>query len=150
MHGKWQLNEFTVSTDPARIDGAAVHRFLSQSYWASGIPREVVDRSLQNSLCFGLFIGGEQIGLARVVTDRATFAYLCDVYVLEPYRGRGLAKWLIACVMAHPDLAGLRRFNLMTRDAHRLYAPFGFVPPARPDRSMEKLDPEVYKRSPVH
>ena len=149
MHHEWHLDEFTVTTDPARLDGAAVHRYLVTSYWAAGIPRETVERSLRHSLCFGLYAGVEQIGLARVVTDRATFAYLCDVYVLEPWRGRGLAKWLIECVLAHPDLNGLRRFNLVTRDAHLLYEPVGFVTPVRPDRYMEKLDPEVNKRGPL-
>lgn len=150
MHTEWQRAPFVISTDPARLDVDAVHRFLAASYWAAGIPREVVARSLQNSLCFGLYTGTEQIGLARVVTDRASFAYLCDVYVLEQWRGRGLGKWLIACVVAHPDLQGLRRFNLVTKDAHPLYAAFGFVAPARPKGYMEKLDPEVYKRGPAH
>jgi GNAT superfamily N-acetyltransferase len=147
MHPEWQQNEFTVSTDPARLDVAAIHRFLTTSYWATGIPYEVVARSLQHSLCFGVYHGREQIGLARIITDRATFAYLCDVYILEAWRGRGLAKWLMACVGEHPDLQGLRRFNLVTRDAHPLYRQFGFVTPARPEGYMEKLDRDVYKRA---
>ena len=99
-----------------------MHAFLSRSFWAEGIPRETVAKAVANSLCFGLFDGTSQVGLARVVTDRATFGYLCDVYVLETHRGQGLGKWLIETVMAHPDLQGLRRFQLVTRDAHGLYA----------------------------
>ena len=147
MHPEWQQDEFTVSTDPARLDVAAIHRFLTASYWATGIPYEVVARSLQHSLCFGVYHGREQIGLARIITDRATYAYLCDVYILEAWRGRGLAKWLMACVGAHPELQGLRRLNLVTRDAHPLYRQFGFVTPDRPEGYMEKLDREVYKRA---
>ena len=148
---EWEQDGFLVSTDPNRLDIAAIHDFLSSSYWAAGIPIEVVERSLRNSLCFGLYAPGSgvrtQIGLARVVTDRATFAYLCDVYVLPEYRGRGLGRRLLSCFQAHPDLQGLRRFNLVTRDAHSLYAPLGFRPIAHPDRYMEKLDPDVYKRA---
>jgi GNAT superfamily N-acetyltransferase len=148
---EWEHDGFLVSTDPARLDVAAIHAFLSRSYWAAGIPLEVLERSLRNSLCFGLYTPGSllrpQIGLARVVTDRATFAYVCDVYVLSEYRGRGLGKWLLSCFQSHPDLQGLRRFNLVTRDAHSLYAPLGFRPIAHPDRYMEKLDPDVYKRA---
>ncbi len=147
MHSEWQQNAFTVSTDPARLDAAAIHRFLAASYWAAEIPYGVVARSLQQSLCFGVYHGREQIGLARLITDRATYAYLCDVYILEAWRGRGLAKWLMACVHAHPDLQGLRRFNLVTRDAHPLYRQFGFVTPDRPEGYMEKLDRDVYKRA---
>lgn len=149
MHLEWQQDGFTVSTDPARLDVAAIHRYLAGSYWAAGIPHAVVERSLQHSLCFGVYRGQEQIGLARLITDRATFAYLCDVYILEAWRGRGLAKWLMTCVHAHPDLQGLRRFNLVTRDAHPLYRQFGFVTPDRPEGYMEKLDRDVYKRAAV-
>ena len=145
MHAEWKRNQFLISTDPARLDVEASHAFLTRAYWCEGIPRETVARALQNSLCFGLFDGDQQIGLARVVTDYATFAYLCDVYVLEGYRGRGLGKWLIECVMAHPELQGLRRCNLVTRDAHQLYAPFGFKPLAAPDRHMEMVKSNIYK-----
>lgn len=147
MHLGWHHDEFEVSTDPARIDVGAVHRFLTTSYWAAGIPFEVVERSLRHSLCFGLFTDGDQIGFARVVTDRATYAYLCDVHVLETWRGRGLGRWLMRCVWSHPDLQGLRRCGLVTRDAHALYASSGFTALAHPDRHMEKLDPDVYKRA---
>ena len=145
MHVEWKRSPFLVSTDPTRLEVNAVHAFLAQAYWCEAIPREIVERALRNSLCFGLYEDTAQIGLARVVTDCATFAYLCDVYVLESHRGRGLGKWLIECVMAHPQLQGLRRFNLVTRDAHQLYAPFGFKPLAAPERHMEKVKPSIYK-----
>jgi GNAT superfamily N-acetyltransferase len=135
---------FRISTDPALLDPAAIRDFLSRSYWAEGISHDLVVRSLTGSLCFGLYDAGRQIGLARIITDRATFAYLCDVYVLEEYRGQGLGKWLMASVMAHPDLGGLRRFSLVTRDAHTQYAALGFTPLAQPDRHMEIVLPGLY------
>ena len=128
------------------MDLDAIHAYLSRSYWAEGVPREIVERSLLGSLAFGLFHGGRQVGLARVVTDRATFAYLCDVYVLEEHHGRGLGRWLIESVMAHPDLQGLRRFSLVTRDAHALYNTFGFSALASPDGHMEIVRPGLYLR----
>ncbi|MSO55423.1 MAG: N-acetyltransferase [Acidobacteria bacterium] len=115
----------------------AVHAFLTRSFWAEGISKELVAKAAANSLCFGLFDGQAQVGFARVITDRATYAYLCDVYVLESYRGRGLGKRLVEAVMAHPDLQGLRRFQLVTRDAHGLYERHGFALPADPERHME-------------
>jgi len=137
---------FTVSTDPGRLDVHAIHAFLVTSYWAEGIPREVLERALRHSLCFGLYDGGgRQIGLARAITDAATYAYLCDVYVLPEWRGRGLGAWMMGCVMAHPDLQGLRRFSLVTRDAHELYRPFGFTEIAAPGRHMEIVRPGIYK-----
>lgn len=143
-------NDYTISTDPQRLDVAAIHAYLARSYWAGGIPIETVRRSIEHSLCFGLFHagaerGGEQVGFARVVTDRATFAYLCDVYVLEAHRGHGLGKRLIEAVHRHPELQGLRRFMLATRDAHGLYAQYGFTPVAVPERLMEVLRPDVYR-----
>lgn len=139
-----ERDEFEISTDRARVDIAAVHSFLTASYWAQGIPLPVVERSIRNSLCFGVYRGREQAGFARVITDRATFAYLADVYVLPEFRGQGLAKWLMECILSHPDLQGLRRWSLVTRDAHRLYQAFGFQPLQAPERWMEKHDPEVY------
>ena len=139
--------KFTVSTDPARLDVDAVHAFLSTSYWAQGIPRETVATALRNSLCFGLYEVDRQVGLARMVTDRATFAYLCDVYVLPECRGLGLGRWLMQCVMAHPDLAGLRRLVLVTRDAHDLYRPLGFEELSRPESYMEIARPGIYQKS---
>ena len=137
-------NSYAVSADPARLDLAAVHAYLSQSYWSPGLPLGVLRRAVANSLCFGAYLGSEQVGFARVVTDRATFAYLCDVYVLDAHRGRGLATRLVTAVVAHPDLQGLRRFALVTRDAHGLYARFGFTPLARPEGFMEVLRPGAY------
>jgi len=136
---------YAISTDPARLDVDAIHAYLARSYWAPGIPREIVARSLEASLCFGLYHGEAQVGLARVVTDRATYAYLCDVYVLEEHRGRGLGKWLVAEVLAHPALQGLRRFALATRDAHGLYRPFGFAPLANPGNHLEIRRPDIYR-----
>ena len=119
-------------------------RFLTGSYWAKNIPRATLDKSLRNSLCFALLEGERQIGFARVVSDRATFAYLADVFVLPEFRGRGLATWLLTCVLAHPELQGLRRWVLATRDAHGLYRKLGFTPLKRPDIFMERHDPNVY------
>jgi GNAT superfamily N-acetyltransferase len=145
MPNEWRRNGLLVSTDPTKLDTDAIHAFLTRAYWCEGIPREIVERAVRNSLCFGLFDGPAQVGLARVVTDYATFAYLCDVYVLESHRGRGLSKWLIECVMAHPQLQGLRRFNLATRDAHSLYTRFGFQPLRHPEAQMERHKPDIYK-----
>ena len=138
MHAEWVNGRFSISTDPARLDVDVIHSFLSQrAYWAQGRSREVVERSIEHSLCFGVYDEAAQVGLARVVTDRATFAYLCDVFVLESHRGRGLSKWLLRCVLSHPALVGMQRFQLLTNDAHALYRQFGFAPLARPERHME-------------
>ena len=143
--------DFAVSTDPARLDLAVVHGFLASSYWSAGIPRATLEKAIANSIVFGIYRLEEarerQVGFARVVTDRATYAYLADVFVLEDHRGRGLAAWLLEVITAHPDLQGLRRWSLLTRDAHGLYRRFGFTPVAAPDRYMERWDPEVYKRA---
>jgi GNAT superfamily N-acetyltransferase len=138
---------YTVSTDTARLDIDAIHAYLTRSYWAEGISRDLVARSIDGSLCFGLYDGSRQIGFARVITDRATFAYLCDVYVLEERRGLGLGKWLMEAVVSHPALQGLRRFVLVTRDAHGLYAQFGFQPLASPGGYMEIARPGLYRRA---
>jgi GNAT superfamily N-acetyltransferase len=135
---------FSITTDPTKLDLAAIHAALSRTYWAENIPLETLSRALTHSLNFGLFHGSEQIGLARVITDRATYAYLCDVYVLETFRRRGLGKWLIETTLAHPELRNLRRFQLVTRDMHPLYAPFGFQPSANPERHMEISRRNVY------
>jgi GNAT superfamily N-acetyltransferase len=148
MPHELQHHGYLVSDDPARINPDAVHAFLATSYWAQGIPRETVDRSLKNSLCFGAYTEAhEQVGLARVISDYATFAWLADVYVLDAHRGRGLSKALMRAVVSHPRLQGLRRFQLVTRDAHNLYAQFGFALPAHPNRHMEKNDPDIYRRT---
>jgi GNAT superfamily N-acetyltransferase len=142
--------DFLISTDPGLLDLAVIHDFLAnRSYWAPGIPLEVLRRAIDGSLCFGLYEHGRQIGLARIVTDRATFAWLCDVFVLEEYRGRGLSKWLMECVMNYPALQGLRRFILGTRDAHELYTRYGFKPLADPTRFLEVHRPDPYRQTEV-
>ncbi len=137
--------EFVLSSDPAKIDVDVVYEFLTNCYWSKGIPRELVKRSIEHSLCFGVYDGtGAQVGFARVISDFATIAYLGDVFVLESQRGRGLSKWMMEGVMQHPRLQGLRRWILLTRDAHALYAKFGFTPIQKPDRYMELHDADVY------
>lgn len=138
---------YEVSTDPARLDLDVIHGFLRTSYWAAGIPRETVRRSVEHSLCFGVHHDTEgQVGFARIISDRATFAYLADVFVLDAHRGRGLSLWLMETITRHPALQGLRRWTLATRDAHGVYARFGFTPLATPERFMERTDPDVYRR----
>jgi GNAT superfamily N-acetyltransferase len=149
MHHAWTQGDYEISTDPARIDAVMVHGFLTNSYWAKGIPLETVRLSIENSLCFGIYHGHRQIGFARVITDRATFAYLGDVFVLEPWRGRGLSKWLMQCIMGHPDLQGLRRWMLVTGDAHGLYQQYGFSALKAPERWMEIHHADIYARTNV-
>ncbi|MGZ4815932.1 MAG: GNAT family N-acetyltransferase [Terriglobales bacterium] len=141
LHG-----EFLCSTDPARLDLDVIHGFLTNSYWAKGISREVVARSIEHSLCFGVYDGsGAQVGFARVVSDFATYAYVADVFVLESHRGSGLGKLLMESIVKHPELQGLRRWNLTTRDAHALYTQFGFTPLKFPERYMEILRLNMYE-----
>jgi GNAT superfamily N-acetyltransferase len=128
---------YEITCDKARLDIGAIHNFLSQSYWSPGIPRAVVERAIANSLCFGVLCLDKQVGFARVITDKATFAYVSDVYILAEHRGKGLARRLMEHIAQHPELQGLRRILLATRDAHALYAKFGFTPLAAPDRIME-------------
>ena len=132
-------DHFTISTEAARLDLDAIADMLSHAYWATGRPREIIVRSIQHSLVFGLYDGKRQIGLARVVSDYALFAWLCDVFIHEQYRGQGLGKWLMETVTAHPDLQGLKRILLATRDAHGLYAQFGWKPLSSPERWMERV-----------
>ncbi|GGE98341.1 GNAT family N-acetyltransferase [Hymenobacter cavernae] len=141
-----RFDGFQISADPAQLDLDAIHRFLAEeSYWAINIPRETVERAIQNSLNFGLYTPQGQIaGFARVVTDKATFAWLCDVFVLPAYRGVGLSKWLMEVVWTHPELQGLRRRMLATLDAHSLYTQFGFAPLTTPDRFLESKLPNPY------
>jgi len=141
---KAERGEFSITSDPSAVDLAAVHAFLTRVYWSEGVPVEVVARAIAGSIPFSLFHGSTQIGFARVITDRATYAYLADVYVLEAYRGKGLGRWLIETVMQHPDLQGLRRFGLVTRDAHDLYKAFGFSALSAPDRHMEIVRHGLY------
>jgi GNAT superfamily N-acetyltransferase len=149
MPHELQHEGYLISDDPARIDVDAVHAFLSRSYWAQDIPRDVVARSIANSLCLGIYApDGAQVGLIRVISDYTTFAYLCDVYVLEAHRGRGLSKAGLRAYDSHPRLQDLRRHQLVTQDAQGLYQQFGFVVVPQPERHMEKRNPDVYKRGP--
>jgi len=141
---EWRRGDLAVSTDPSRLDRSLIARFLAGSYWAKGIPQEVVDRSIEGSLCFGLYRGPKQLGFARVITDYATFAYLADVFVVETSRGEGLGVWMMEVIMRHPRLQNLRRWMLATRDAHGLYEKFGWRSLENPERIMEIVDPEIY------
>jgi GNAT superfamily N-acetyltransferase len=140
-------DRFVISANPELLDLDVIHGFLTDCYWAKGIPREVVARSIENSLCFGVYADGKQVGFARVISDFATYAYVADVFVLESSRGHGLGKWLMECIMRHPELQGLRRWSLVTRDAHGLYERLGFKPLKKPQNYMELHRPDVYKRS---
>ena len=144
---EYRKGKFTVSTDRELIDLDVVHRFLTDCYWAKGVPRDIVARSIQNSLCFGVYSEGKQVGFARVISDYATYAYVGDVFLLEPFRGRGLAKWMMECVVQHPRLQGLRRWSLVTSDAHALYSQVGFTPLKKPQNYMEIHRPDVYASS---
>ncbi len=142
---EWKRDGYIVTTDRAEIDVDVVHTFLSdESYWARGIPREVVVRAIAGSLCFSVFCGDAQIGFARVISDHATVGYLSDVFIVPLHRGEGLSKWLVECILSHPELQGLRRFVLVTADAHGLYEKFGFSALKSPERWMEKHDPDIY------
>jgi GNAT superfamily N-acetyltransferase len=136
--------DLEVSSAPERLDLDVIHGFLAASYWATHIPRETVERAVANSLSFGLYRAGTQIGYARFVTDHATFAYLADVFVLPPHRGQGHATWLVGTALTHPTLLGLRRLLLVTRDQHKLYARLGFAPLAHPERFMELTRHDIY------
>jgi GNAT superfamily N-acetyltransferase len=139
-----ERDEYLITTDRSRLDVALIHKFLSnESYWAGERSIEVVKRSIDNSLCFGIYRKTQQVGFARVVTDFATFAWLADVFLLSEHRGHGLAKWLMEVILAHPELQGFRRWVLATKDAHSLYAQFGFIPLHRPERWMERPDPNM-------
>ena len=140
------LSDYEISTEPRRLDVAVIHKFLAEdSYWSRGIPRSTVERAIENSLCFGVYQGAAQVGFARVVTDSSTFALLADVFILEAHRGKGLSKALMRRVVEHEDLQGLRRFLLLTSDAHGLYSQFGFKEIGSPARFMEVLRPDVYR-----
>src|ERR1035438_8110973 len=139
------LGEYEISTDTHRLNVEVVHNFLAEeSYWSPGIPRAVVERAMQNSLCFGVYHRAAQVGFARVVTDKSTFALLADLFILTAHRGQGLSKWLMRCVVGHEDLQGLRRLLLLTSDAHSLYRQFGFKELGNPSRFMEVLRQDIY------
>ena len=148
MTESWQRDDYAISTDPARLDIELIHEYLSNdSYWATGRSLEVVKRSIENSLPFGIYKGDGQVGFARVVTDYATFAWIADAFVLAEHRGRGLGKWLMEIITAHPRLQGFRPWVLSTKDAHGLYEQFGFMKLHRPERWLERPDPNM-KESP--
>jgi N-acetylglutamate synthase-like GNAT family acetyltransferase len=136
---------YEISTDRSRLDIALIHDFLRSSYWAQGIPRHVVERSIQHSLCFGAFLSGRQVGFARVISDFAAIAHVADVFVVPEHRGRGVSKLLMRAIVEHPELQGLRRFFLATRDAHGLYAQFGFQPLTHPEQYMTLRKIEMYR-----
>jgi len=141
---EWQRGDYTISTDDARLDIQTIHDFIANhSYWGQGRAVEVVQRALDHSLNFGVYLGKHQVGFARVVTDYATFAWVADVFVLTEHRGQGLSKWLMEIILAHPQLQGFRRWVLATKDAHSLYERFGFIPLHRPERWMERPDPNM-------
>lgn len=141
--------EYTISTSKELLNIPYIHQFLSQSYWAEGIPVDVVRRSIEGSLCFGVYRQDQQVGFARVITDSATYAYLADVFIDESQRGKGLGKWLVGTILHHPQLQGLRRIELGTLDAHGLYAQFGFKPLPQPERFMQIRNADVYKQLPA-
>jgi GNAT superfamily N-acetyltransferase len=138
-------NNFSISTDKNKLDLNYIHQFLTESYWAEGIPIEIVQRSVEGAMCFGVYDRENQIGFARVITDKATFGYLADVFIDPNYRGKGLSKWLMETIMNHPDLQGFRSWQLATRDAHGLYEKFGFKPLDNPERIMRKAVLDIYK-----
>jgi GNAT superfamily N-acetyltransferase len=143
---QWFLDHYEISTDPQRLDVEVIHHFLSEeSYWSPGIPRHTVERAIKNSLCFGVYAGAEQVGFARVVTDKTTFGYLADVFIVSTHRGKGLSKWLMQCILGHEELQGLRRFLLFTSDAHGLYRQVGFKEVESPSRVMEILRRDIYR-----
>lgn len=142
---EWIQGEFTVTDKREDLEIGTIHNFLRESYWAKGIPRSIVEKAINNSLCFGLYHHSNQVGFGRAVSDQATFAYLADVFLLSAYRGRGLGKWLVSCILAHPDLQGLRRWLLVTRDAHGLYEQNGFVSLRKPQWLMEINVPHIYQ-----
>jgi GNAT superfamily N-acetyltransferase len=141
---EWRRDHYLVSTDKRRLDLAVVHGFLTTSYWSAGIPLETVQRAIEHSLAFGVYADEQQVGMARVISDYTTFAYVADVFILDAHRGQGLGLWLMECVIAHPHLQGLRRWTLFTRDAHGLYEKVGFKRSEVPGRLMERAFPHIY------
>ncbi|HEV2912732.1 MAG TPA: GNAT family N-acetyltransferase [Pyrinomonadaceae bacterium] len=147
MVQEWRRGEYSISTDAQRLDLEVVHDYLAtKSYWATGRSMETIRRSIENSVAFGVYRGREQVGFARVITDYATFAWLADVFILDSARGQGLGKWLVEVILAHPELQGFRRWVLATKDAHELYRRFGFEELKRPERWMERHDPQTEER----
>ena len=147
MNNEWRRGDYIISTDRSRLDLNVIHNYLSNSsYWATGRSLETIKRSIENSLTFGLYKNERQIGFARIVTDYATFAWVADVFVLDSFRGQGLGTWLMEVILSHPELQGFRRWTLSTKDAHELYRKFGFTELKRPERWMERHDPQTQER----
>jgi GNAT superfamily N-acetyltransferase len=142
----YQRGEFVISTEKSRLDIEVIHRFLDTSYWAAGRSAETISRSIEHSVSFGIYKGDQQVGFARVITDYATFAWIADVFILDAFQGQGLGKWLMEVIIAHPELQGFRRWVLATKDAHEMYRRFGFVELKRPERWMERHDPNTQER----
>ena len=149
MIQEWRRGEYLISTDKSLLDLSAIHSFLVRSYWAEGIPFETMKKSIEHSLNFGVYKEAKQVGFARVITDYATYAYIGDVYILEDFRGQGLSKWMMQVIANHSKLQGLRRWSLLTRDAHGLYRKTGFTEPQNPERYMEKTVADVYKNGSI-
>ncbi len=151
MYDEYAQGDYTISTNPDKLNLDVIHRYLTEeSYWAQNISRALVEKSIRHSFNFGVYRQQEQVGFARVVTDYATFALLCDVFILPAYRGQGLSKWLVSVIVAHPELQGLRRFSLYTKDAHSLYAAYGFQQIADPTRAMEIKNHNPYQNPIAH
>ncbi len=146
MHLEYQKEHFIITTDQSKFDFNFIHRHLKETYWAKGISLEIVKKSTENSISYGVYQQSEQVGFARVITDQATFAYLADVIIAQQLRGNGLSKWLIECIMKNPAVDGLKLFLLATQDAHTLYNKFGFKPVAQPGRFMEIFNPDIYQQ----
>ncbi|AYO04191.1 GNAT family N-acetyltransferase [Vibrio parahaemolyticus] len=144
--GETLVQGFEISTDINRLNFEVIHDFISRSYWAAGIPKATLEKTISNSFCFGIYDSiGHQVGFARLITDKATFAYLADVFIIESQRGKGLSKWLVETIVSHPELQGLRRIVLATSDAHGLYAQYGFKPIENPDILMQIWQPNIYR-----
>ena len=141
---EYRLGEYVISTNPEKLEIPVIHNFLRNSYWAKGIPIQLLKKSIDNSLCFGIYFHGRQVGFARIISDFATYAYLADVFVVEGHRGKGLSKWMMRVIMEFPDLQGLRRFQLATKDAHGLYRKFGFRASENPSVNMEITVANIY------
>lgn len=147
LWSNYLVKGYRISSNINDMDIISIHSYLTATYWAAGVPLDTMKRAVENSLCFGVFCGDKQVGFARLITDTATFAYLADVYILDSHRGKGLSKWMMQEIINHPELQGLRRIVLATRDAHSLYEKFGFKELSNPQTFMELWTPDVYNKA---